>query len=392
MATGPAGSASREFGERYREVLARSGVDLRLVPTQGGVENLARLNDAADEVSIALVEGGLTRREDSPRLVSLGSLFFEPLWIFSRGGAEGTPPGLIGQRLSIEPEGSATRVLARRLLALNGLDTTDVRLVGLPPEASAEALIEGRIDVAILLSSWRSPSVQRLLLAEGIRLQEHPRADAYVALFPGFNKVVLPAGVAHLGRNLPPADVPMLAVESHLLVRRDLHPAIQYLLLEAASEIHGGAEVFHRPGRFPAPEVVDLPVSDLARQFYKSGRPFVYRHLPFWLSSLAERLLILLIPILAVLLPLTNILPAIYAFTVRRRIFRLYGDLKALEVRLAMAAPGDDLEGLRRAVEELSKRAIRLRVPLGFSQQLFILKSHIAMVQRDVESRGAPAP
>ncbi len=388
MATGPEGSAYRELGARYREVLRRSGIDLRVIQTEGGVENLARLRDPKSGLSVAFLESGLTNREESPDLVSLGTVSLEPLWSFFRGQTQGNVARkLKGKRISIEPEGSATRVLARRLLALNGVAETSVVLLGLPPERSAEALIKGEIDGTVMLTSWQSPVVRRLLAADGIVLETYPRADAYVALFPSLFKVVLPTGVADLARNIPPTDVTLLAVESSLVVRKDLHPALQYLLLEAASEIHGGPDIFHKAGRFPAAEAVNLPLSEQASEFYRSGLPFVYRVFPLWLAGLMERLLILLIPLFVVVLPAARFLPAIYQYMIEHRIYSLYGQLKILEAELEQAGPGEAPDHLAAALDDLAMRANHLSVPLLYSQRLFILKGHIALARAEVEKR-----
>jgi TRAP-type uncharacterized transport system substrate-binding protein len=394
MATGPDAGAYREFGARYREILQQAGVDLQLMGSKGGVENLAHLRDPQSKVSVAFVEGGVTTREETPDVVSLGTVSLQPLWFFLRAQSEGegtVVERLHGKRISIEPEGSATRLLALRLLALNRVDETNVELLGLTPEESAESLLRGEIDGALMLTSWSSSAVRRLLLADGIVLQTYPRADAYIARFPYLSKVILPTGVADLARNIPPTDLQLLAVETSLVVRKGLHPALQNLLLEAASEIHGGPELFQRAGRFPAPEAIDLPLSNQAREFYKSGRPFVYRYLPFWLAGLAERLLILLIPLFAVVFPIAQFLPTIIAFVIQRRIFGLYGELTMLEMELEVAGPGAPSQELSAALEDLARRANHLRVPLGYAQRLFILKSHIARTQEEVERRRRPA-
>jgi TRAP-type uncharacterized transport system substrate-binding protein len=388
MAGGPAGSAHEVLGSRYREILRRAGVDVRIIPTAGGVENLALLRDRASGVGVAFLESGLTDRQGSPDLASLGTVSLDPLWSFFRAGAVGgAVRRLKGMRISIEPEGSATRVLARRLLALNGLDEASLVLLDLSPERSAEALLRGQIDGAVMLTSWRSPAVRRLLLAEGIVLESYPRADAYVALFPSLAKVVLPTGVADLARNIPPSDVTLLAVQASLIVRKDVHPAIQYLLLEAASEIHGGPEIFHRPGRFPAGEAVDLPLSKPAREFYQSGLPFVYRVFPLWLAGLTEGLLILLIPLLVVAFPLIRFLPTVYQYVVETRIYRLYGRLRVLEEALAEPGSGPGLDRVAIELDELAREASHLSVPLFYAQRLFILKSHISMARGEVEKR-----
>jgi TRAP-type uncharacterized transport system substrate-binding protein len=399
MATGPPGSAFSEFGARYREVLRRSGVDVRLVQTHGGVENLERLRDARSGIDVAFAESGLTSPDRSPDLVSLGAISVAPLWLFFRSGIQvGAPGALAGKRLSIEPEGSATRPLALRLLALNGVKDSTLRLLGLPPDRAADALLRGELDGVAMLTSLRSPVVRKLLVADGVVLLGYPRADAYVALFPSLTKVVLPAGVADLARNIPPQDVPLLAVEASLVARRDLHPALHYLLLQAASEVHGGPEIFHRAGRYPAAEGVDLPLSEQARQFYRSGLPFAYRTLPLWLAGMTERFLILLIPLLVVMFPLLRLVPGLYGYVVEHRIYSLYGQLRMLEGELEEAGRGPELDHVGVALEDLSRRASHLSVPLMFTQRLFILKSHIALAQAEVEKRrragqaGAPSP
>ncbi|MFL5474381.1 MAG: TAXI family TRAP transporter solute-binding subunit [Gemmatimonadales bacterium] len=392
--TGPPGSAYDELGARYQEVLRHAGIDLRVIRTEGGVENLARLQDPTSGVKVGFLESGLTSQKESPNLLSLGTVSLEPLWTFFRGGARGNGARekLTSKRISIEPQGSSTRVLARRLLALNGIPETSVVLLGLPPEQSAEALLHGEIDGTVMLSSWRSPVVRRLLVADGVVLESYPRADAYVALFPSLSKVVLPTGVADLARNIPPRDVTLLAVETSLVVRKNLHPALQYLLLEAASEIQGGPDIFHKAGRFPAAEAINLPLSTPAREFYQSGLPFVYQVLPLWLAGITQRLLILLIPLFILVFPAIRFLPAIYSYMIERRIYRLYGDLMMLEAELDRAASGPAPYDLAIRLEDLAKWANHLSVPLRFSQRLFILKSHIAQTRDEVEKRQEAVP
>lgn len=391
MATGPAGSAYQEFGLRYQEFFKRAGIDLRLVPTAGGFDNLSRLRDPKSGVMVGFVESGVTNRKESPSLVTLGAVTVEPLWFFFRRELPGTTVAqrLHGKRISIDAEGSGTRVMAQAILKLNGVPDSSVTLLALDPDQSAVALLGGEIDGAVMLTSWQSPAVQKLLAADGIVLQGYPRADAYVARFPVLDKVILPQGVADLARNIPPADVPLLAVESNLVVRRDLHPAINYLLLEAAAEVHRGQAIFHQADRFPALGTIDLPLSEQALTWYRSGRPFVYRYLPFWLAGLAEKLLILLIPLFAVIFPLVSFLPRVFQAITERRIFVMYRELKFVEQALEAEGPVAGLDRLAVALAEVERRANHLWVPLGYSQQLFILKSHIALIQGRIDKRLA---
>jgi TRAP-type uncharacterized transport system substrate-binding protein len=259
IATGPPGSAYAHFAERYREIMARDGVRLRLVPTNGAVENLERLQNGSGGVSAGFVQSGTTSERESPGLLSLGAVFYEPLWVFCRCTTLQELLGSRRPRMSIGPAGSATQPLALKLLALNGLDTKHLDLSANVPAEAARRLIAGEIDAAVLLSAWEAPVLQQLLQSPGITLISWRRADAYVALNPKLSKLVLPEGVVDLAANRPPADVLLIASKANLVVRRDLHPALQYLLLSAAIDVHARADIFQHAGEFPAPEVTDLP-------------------------------------------------------------------------------------------------------------------------------------
>ena len=252
MATGAAGGAYHELGLRYRDILARSGVRLRLVNTTGGLDNLARLRDRRSGVHVGFIQGGTTTKDESPNIESLGNLFFEPLWLFYRSGIGEGMERYRGRRISIGPEGSGGRALALEILKRTKVDAVVGELLGFPPQAAADKLIAGEIDMAFIVSGWDSPVVRRLMEADGITLASVPRPDAFIALYPFLSKIVLPAGVADLATNRPPADVVLLSTKASLAVRSDLSSAIQYLLLNAAVEIHSSPGIFQKAGQFPA--------------------------------------------------------------------------------------------------------------------------------------------
>lgn len=387
LATGSEGSAYRFYGEEYREILAREGIDVDLRPSEGDVENLQLLSDPASGVDAAFVQGGLTSRKKSPQLASLGTLSYQPLWIFYRSLGR-VPTGYLkdftGLRVSMGPPRSGSRALSETLLASAGIDTDSALLKDLDPEKAAEQLLRGEIDAAVLLGSWDSPAVQQLLQAPGISLLPLKRVDAYAALFPYLERLVLPEGTGDLSRDNPPADLALLAVKTSLVVRRDLHPAIQYLLLDAAEQIHGHPGVFDDAGEFPAAEAIDLPLSAEARQFYKSGRPFTQRFLPFWLAALVERLLVLLVPLLGVMYPIFRLAPSIYAWSIRRKIFGLYTELRVLELEVGSAAPGALSSDLVTRLDSLDQRAHRMRLPVSYTPMLYTLRDHIILVRRRV--------
>jgi TRAP-type uncharacterized transport system substrate-binding protein len=382
MATGPEGSAYHQFGERYRELLARHRVELRLVPSSGSVDNLQRLSDAKSEVSVAFLQGGIASAANSPELVSLGTLFYEPVWLFARELPRRASANMFkGKRMSIGPEGSGTRRLALELIDAIGLDSTGIRLVGLSSQDAAEAMLRGEIEVAVMVAPWESPAVRRLLASE-VNAISFPRADAHVALRPYLSKLVVPQGVADLARNRPPGDLVVVAPKASLVVRKDLHPAIQYLLLDAASQIHSAPGIFQRAGQFPAAEPIELPLSEDARQYYQSGRPFLQRYLPFWLAVFAGRLLVILIPVVGVLFPLMRLVPAVYGWAMRHRIFGLYGELKFLEAEMESRAAGENVDDLVARLNGIEQRASHLKVSTMFAHLLYTVRIHIGLVRQ----------
>jgi TRAP-type uncharacterized transport system substrate-binding protein len=388
MSTGADGSAYAHFADRYRQILARQGIDLELRPSAGALENLARLDDPKSGVSVAFVQGGTTNPERSPDLETLGTLFYEPLWFFYRDvDVERGIEGFRGKRLSIGPEGSGTRALTLELLKRNGIDQNLAEYLPYSPQTASEKLLSGEIQAVLLVTSWDSPAVQTLLKSDKVHIVSFPRVDAYVALYPFLSKLLLPAGVADLAINRPSKDTLLLAPKASLVVRRDLHPAIQYLLLDAAAEIHGGPGIFQKAGQFPAPEAMDLPLSENARQFYKSGRPFLQRYLPFWLAVLAGQLLILLIPVVGVLYPTLRLVPTLYGWAMRRRIFRLYGELKFLESELDRRGPDADTRDLSAQLDQLEERANHFRMPTAFTHMLYTLRVHISLVRTRLAKR-----
>ncbi len=398
MATGAAGGAYHEFGERYRDLLARDRVELRLLTTNGDVDNLARLTDAGSGVSVALLSSGVTSPARSPELESLGTVFYSPLWIFHRGELPTAAADVFnGKRMSIGLEGSGTRKIALELLAPLGLDLRNATVVDVAQEATADAMQNGELDVAMMLAPWESAAVRRLLASPEVNAVPYPRADAHIALHPYLNKLVVPQGVADLEHDRPPSDLVVVAPKVSLVVRGDLHPALQYLLLDAAAQIHGLPGMFQKAGQFPAAEPIDLPLSESARHYYRSGRPFLQRYLPFWIASLAAQLLVLLIPVVGIAYPLLRILPPVYAWGMRRRIYSLYRELKLLEVALEARRPDEPLVDLSTALDRLEASANHKRVPLAFAHLLYTLRHHIGLVRTRLEkqsggSGGDPPP
>jgi TRAP-type uncharacterized transport system substrate-binding protein len=389
MATGPPGSVYARAAERYRQILARDGVRLHLVPTNGSIDNLRLLKDPHSGIEAGLVQAGTVPQDDADDqdVVSLGTVFYQEAWLFCRARDPLPPPSQWdGWRISIGPPGSASRPLALKLFVLNGVDATKLHLVGYLPEQAQRALLANQLDAALIVSGWDSPVVQTLARAPEIRLLGFPRADAYVALFPFLNKLILPRGVADLAADRPPQDTPLIASKASLAVRSDVHPALQFLLLRAATEVHSRPAMFQRAGEFPAAEEMDLPLSTEARRFYRSGPNFLQRTLPFWLAEFVQRMLILILPIAGIIYPLWSLAPKLYFWQKRRRLYPMYRELKSIEREFNAAGP-DRRATLVSRLHDLDRRANELPMPGMLNENTYALRSNIRALLRRVQAQ-----
>lgn len=384
ISTGGEGGAYQIFAARYRDVLERFGVKLVEKPSAGSAENLARLRDPNFEVDAAFIQGGTARRTDDDELVSLGDFYHEPLWIFYRESGSRTVDKLLdlrGKRIAVGGAGSGTNGLAMAMLAANEIDEKNSRLIQVGGMAVVERFEKGEIDAAFVVGPTQSSLVWSLLYTPGIRLMSVTHAEAYVRRFPYLAHLVLPRGAIDLTMDLPPQDVHLVSPMATLLVREDTHPALVDLLMQAAAEVHGEPGVFQKPREFPRAGHSDFPLSKEADRFFKTGRPFLQRYLPFWAATMIDRMVVMIVPLLAVLIPLFKFAPQIYGWRVRSRIYRRYGELKFLETQVNENPQlHTRLEWLAR-LESIEDDAASIRTPLTYSDMLYTLRSHIDLVR-----------
>ena len=395
ITTGSESGAYYQFAQRYATILARHGITLEVKASAGSLDNLARLKE--DVAQVGFVQGGVIEPPDDPEneedngLRSLGSVFYEPVWVFYRGDRKlERLTELRGKRIAIGQEGSGVRQLAQQLLKANEIPAGD-HLVALSGLKAAEELQQGRIDAAFIIASEKAPVVQVLLRSPGVKLMSFSQSSAYQRRFPFLTKLTFPHGVADLVRDFPPEDIRLLAPTANLIIRDDLHPALQTLLLQAASEVHGKTGFFQDAGEFPAYKDQMLPLSPEAARYYKSGPPFLQRYLPFWLAVLADRLIVLLVPLFALMIPLLKIAPAVYTWRVRSKVFRCYGELKFLEDDLKNHFDPEKLGDYRARLDALDDEAAQLHVPLGFTDLVYTLREHVNLVRSILAKREAQA-
>jgi TRAP transporter TAXI family solute receptor len=386
LATGPERSAYDEFGKRYQAELARFGIEVVLKPTRGSFENRRLLRDPKREAELAFVQGGSSDAEravdeeerEGPRLMSLGSLFYEPVWVFYRSkGALDQLSDLKGRRINVGARGSGTPGLVAKLLAANHLERDDIKRSNLDETPAVVALLGGELDAAVLVTAPESPMVQMLLQTPNIRLLEFPQAEAYARRLPFLSTVMLPRGVADMARDVPRRDLQLVATTTSLIAREDAHPALIQLFVQAASRIHGRPGWLARAGAFPNSANAEFPIAKEAERYYRTGPPLLQRYLPFWVANFVDRMWVALFSIVAVLIPLSRLVPPLYRFRVRSRVFRWYRALRRIEDDIGKR----DRKELLEELDKLEARARRIIVPLSYADELYSFRTHIDLVR-----------
>jgi TRAP transporter TAXI family solute receptor len=379
------------LAEQYRQFVAASGVTLDIRETSGSLENLKLITDKTSDVALAFLQGGLASAHDAPQLRSIGRLFYEPLWIFYRVDAPFSRlSDLVGKRVLVGPDGSGTNQLATRLLAASGVTATSATLINMELPDYVETLESGKAEAGFLVLAPEAKTVARLFNSSRVRLMNLSQADAYSQRFPFLSRVDLKQGVYDLARNIPTVDTALVATMAALVVRDDLNSALVNLMTQAVIDVHalpalgpkGEAGVLGRVGQFPVTVDPEFPLAPDAARVYKSGPPFLQRYLPFWLATLADRMIVLLVPLLGVGLPLVRFAPMLYTWRIRRRIFRWYGELRKVEATVTPDSSTEEFDQAFARIDRIESTVDGLSIPLGFSNQVYDLREHINLVRR----------
>ena len=382
MTTGFEGGAYANFGERYRQILAREKINLKVLISSGSVENLRRLNNDSFRVDAGFVQDGTSSPSEKKDLVSLGAICYSPLWVFYRSQETFDDLSkLKGKRIAIGPEGSGVRKFAIDLLRVSNAADPPTLLLDIPSAAANKALLEGTVDAVMIFGSEDNALVKELLYAQKIKLMSFKQAEAYTRLFPALSHVILPEGILDISKRTPPQDIHLLSATTSLIVRKDLHPALIYLLLDAAVEIHGSAGWVNKRGEFPSPKELDFPSSNYADRFYKSGRPFLLDYLPFWVAVWFDRMILILVPVAVVLIPLIRGIPWLYSWRNRRKFYRWYGELENLESEVVEKPDLERMVEYRERLGQIEAAINRIRVPLTLFGEVYKLKEHVDLVR-----------
>jgi TRAP-type uncharacterized transport system substrate-binding protein len=411
LSTGAPDGAYHQFGLKYQAILKDSGVSLQLAPSSGSVENLKRLGDGS--ASAGFVQGGLGLLAVDPfkdasdtNLRSLATVAFEPVWIFSRkiDLSNGLGP-LAGKRIAVGAADSGNYKVATGLLATYGvLDAAGAPLpqaAGAPPGstqlileggmAAAAKLKAGLADAVILVAAPQAQAVALLLEDSTVTLASLTHAEGLARRFPYFQVVNLKRGSINPQRGLPEKDVALIATTANLVVPDALHPALAYLLLDAARQTHSRPSLVSRAGDFPSPNGTDFPLAEEADRYFKNGRPFLQRYLPYWLANFVQRLILVMVPLLAVLVPVFKFVPSLLDWLQQNKLFRHYGELKFLEGDLAarLLSP-DEARAANEQLNRIELDIIANKFALDFSDRVFTLRQHVDYVREKLQAQ-APA-
>ncbi|HXX07306.1 MAG TPA: TAXI family TRAP transporter solute-binding subunit [Pseudolabrys sp.] len=384
IATSPKDEHYHILGARYQGIMAASEVKVELRETGGAKENLRLLNDPDSGIQIGFMQGGISNSRLAPDLMSLGRIDHQIFWLFSIGDELTDLSQLKGKRIGLGAEDSGDRAVCEKILAVAGINYDNTTLVSVAPETVINNLDAGAINAVFRNFTPESPVLDALLRDSRFHLMNFTEAEALTRIFPYLVRVVLPRGAIDLQRKLPVLDTSLIATTNFLVVRKEVHPAIVDLLAHAMSQVHGMPGLFQKAGEFPTETDPEFPMSQGARDFYKNGPSFLNYYLPFWLTSYAQRVIAVLVAVIAIVVPVFNYAPKIFLWFIHDRVRRLYRRLRVVD-RVLLSEPGtSDMKTLHIELESIA-RAANI-VPMRSSDLFFELKSHVDRTRSNLAS------
>jgi TRAP transporter TAXI family solute receptor len=393
ITTGADNGIYRGFAERYAPILKREGIKLDVRSSTGSIENYERLKDPASPYEVGFIQSGTTSPRESDNLQTIAAVSYEPIWVFYRGEATvNRLAQLRGKRIGVGVPGSGLLNITEVLLAYSGIDATNTTLVRVDAPGAHEGLVSGKLDAAFFIGRPDAP-MQQTLLNSDLKLMSFAQADAIAQKFPSLSKIVFPRASTSIVKDLPQTDVTLLAATALLVSKDTMHPALVYLLLDAARTVHGGEDYFTPLGAFPNLNTDEFPVSDESTRYFKSGRPFLQRYLPFWLASFVERRLLILVPFMAVLLGVLQALPRMVEARIKKRLVVWYREIKSLEDEIwrTPRPNAGQIAEWHEEIESIDAHASEIRIPQRYFQDVYALKQAISVVRDRINQVAAKA-
>ncbi|WP_144146526.1 TAXI family TRAP transporter solute-binding subunit [Paraburkholderia sp. BCC1884] len=391
ITTGADNGIYRGFADRYAPILKREGITLDIRASSGSVENYQRLTNPASEYEVGFIQSGTTSPKETDHLETIAAVSYEPIWVFYRGDTiVNRLAQLRGKKVAIGVPGSGLLNVSLVLLGYSGITRDNTTLLEMDALKAYQALENGQLDAAFFIGR-PDAAIQKTLLNSDLKLMSFAQAEALAQKFPSLSKIIFPRASTSIVNDLPRADVTLLAATALLVSKDSLHPALDYLLLDAAKTVHGGDDYFTPLGTFPNLNTEEFPISDESVRYFKSGRPFLQRYLPFWLASLIERRLLILLPFMALLIGLLQALPRMVEARMKRRLVVWYREIKSLEDEIwknAQPAP-TQIAKWRDEIESIDAHASQIRIPHRYFQDVYALKQAIGVVRDRISQAAA---
>jgi uncharacterized protein len=389
ITAGADGGAYSEYAKKYAAALEKNGVKTKILVSTGALENIDRLTNKNNGVDVGFVQGGLVDDAQKEGLISLGSLYYEPMWVFYKVSKWPQPIDTLlplkGSRINIGPDGTGTRKLASQLLDANGMKAGSFTASSLSAKEASKALMSGKIDAMMVVAAADAPVVKELFSSPVVAAMNFSRADAFTRVIPALSKVVLPRGTISLADDIPKSDLTLIASTATLVAKEDLHPAIAYLLIKTAQKLHGGAQSLSNARDFPSiTKYQEFEVPEDVDKLYKQGAPLLYKYMPFWLANLLYRLWVLAIPLGAALLTLSDTIPKLVGFQGNRQIMAIYKEARELEAEVLSLSKNAPKEPFLSRLDRLYARTSKIKVPSDFVKSIFELRSHLDLVGQSV--------
>jgi len=389
IAAGPKGSYLYETAQKYKVEFEKAGVQVNIMETGGTLENLEHVNHPDKLIEFGFLEGGAADRKDYPSLESLGSIAYAPIWVFYRSdlGNIYDINELKGKRIAIGGTSQGIHANALDLLNAVGINSSNSKLSNIGREEALKALHSNQIDAMFYSAPAEDPLVKILFNDARLKPLQWPDAEGIARNLREYHVLNLPFGAIDLANSMPAKDMKVLATTITVITKKDTHSALIYLMMGVMDDIHEAPSIMHAENEFPSDKDVDFPLSNDAEDYYKKGgKPFLQRYLPYWAASFLGKLLLILVPLLAIFYPLSQSYPAIQQWYYTHRVNRFYDQLVKIEKRLDDGADREiikyDIQVLRAEIELLIKLE---KIPSMYTNLLYDLRGHVSQV---IEEHG----
>jgi TRAP-type uncharacterized transport system substrate-binding protein len=393
LATGPKGSSLEEVGKKYAEFFSKRGITLETRSTLGSEENFILLKNKNKPVHAAFVLGGMISPSDTGGVFSLGSIQYQPIWFFYRKGSiniiDENIVNFTKGKIAIGKVGSGTHAIAMKIFDVNASDKKN-NLILTSGSDSVTAIQRGEIDGVFLADAFESHNVQTLLTDPKINLANFKRAPAYTRQFNFLEQLDVPMCAFNLNRNFPPEDTKLISTSIDLLVDENLHPAIQFLFMQAAKEINGKETFFSKHGEFPSFKNADIPESPIAVRFNSKGTPWLMDYIPFRFAEFIDRMFLLLLPLAAFVYPFLTSLPSYRKRRIRIKINKIYGELKFFEFEVIHSYDTSKQNEYSQHLDKLERQIIALKIPNSIASDYYPLRTSIDYVRKYLSDLKQP--